>query len=443
MKLERVLTRGLKRFIFSLRMKKIILIFIFTFFSLICLPGVIYAQESTLSYYSKEDFYDWGLYYQEEQVLGVKAFAQEATSGAEPALAEPTGLLPDSPFYFFKTLRERLQLLLTFDPLMKEELKLRLAEERAAEYSSLLEKGKIKPALAALNRQQIILDEVEEGVKELKARGQDPTMILAKLEEQVARHEMIMQRVLTQVPDEAKEAIERAIKNYEKHMDVVAEALEEEPIPPEVKERLEALKQQGILTADEVGGLYALPTRQEVRERLWALMEEGFLPEADFDKLNRAQERLFEKAFEKRQELDKFAELEKIESKTVPPEILPRIEAFRQAFKPGDPIPGEIRYFLPLILRREELRQTLRLNMIDEEKLPPDAKETLERFKEEMRPTRKEIEEVEKWEEEHPTKSLPKQFQRIKELEGLPSPIPPMPVREQPSSTPRPTQEKP
>jgi len=416
-------------------MKKLIFVGIFVFLASL-LAGGVYAQETTPSYYTKEDFYDWGSYYQEEQVLGINVFAQEVTPEAEPSLPEPTDFLPDNPFYFLKILRERLQLILTFDLFKKEELKLFLAEERVAEYQGLVRKGKTRQALASLAEQQVLLNEVESKIEEFKEEGQDISGLARRLEEQVARHELVMERVLDQVSDEARPAIERAIKNYEKHLDLVADLLDKEPIPEEVKARLEALKQQGILTVDEVVGLYALPSRREVRERMSALREQGFLPEADFDKLNEAQERLFKRAFEERQEIKKLEEFEEIIKKAVPPEILEQIEAFGKTFKPGEPIPQKIRQFLPIVLRKEELRETLRPDMIDEEKLSPEKKEMLKRFRDEMRPTIKEIEEVEKWEDKYPDQLPPEGLQRTRQLQRQfgPAPIPtPLPQQSQPA----------
>lgn len=422
-------------------MKKLIFVSLFVFLASL-LTGGVYAQETTPSYYTKEIFYDWGSYYQQERVLGLEVFAQGATSEGEPALPELTGLLPDNPLYFLKTFRERLGFFFVFDPLRKEELRLRLAEERVAEYQGLVRKGKIRQALASLAQQQVLLNEVESKIEEFKEKGQDISELARRMEEQVARHEMVMEQVLGQVPEEARPAIEKAITNYQKHMDVVADIMGKDPIPPAVKARLEALKQQGILTVDEVTGLYSLSSRREVRERMKALREQGFLPKADFDKLNEAQGELFERAFEEKQERDKFNELEEIENNVVPPEILEQIEAFRKIFKPSEPIPQRIRQFLPLVLRKEELKQTLRPDMIDEEKLSPEEREVLEKFRKEMRPTKEEIEEVKKWEEEYPRKLPPERLQRTRELQRqfrpvlIPTPVPQQPqsAGEQPAS---------
>ena len=56
-------------------------------------------------------------------------------------LPEP-GILPDSPFYFVKEIKENFQLLITFDQNRKNELEKHFAEIRLAEANKLLEKNR-------------------------------------------------------------------------------------------------------------------------------------------------------------------------------------------------------------------------------------------------------------------------------------------------------------
>ena len=66
--------------------------------------------------------------------------AQGEASTATQSLAN-AGLLPDSPFYFLKTWKEKIQIFFTFGAENKARQFMHLAEVRLAEYQKMMENG--------------------------------------------------------------------------------------------------------------------------------------------------------------------------------------------------------------------------------------------------------------------------------------------------------------
>ncbi|WP_425806566.1 DUF5667 domain-containing protein [Desulfitobacterium sp. Sab5] len=79
-----------------------------------------------------------------------------------------SGALPDSPWYWFQTLMEKVQLALTFDPVKKAELTEKQATEDLAEAQALLEKGNTTEAEKALTRYNQRIDSAQAFLDQLK-----------------------------------------------------------------------------------------------------------------------------------------------------------------------------------------------------------------------------------------------------------------------------------
>ncbi|MCL5017598.1 MAG: DUF333 domain-containing protein [Patescibacteria group bacterium] len=71
--------------------------------------------------------------------LNVQSIQQEENIGVADLNAGNLGILPTNPFYFLKEIGRNIQLALTFDPLAKAELQLKIANETAAEAKKIQE----------------------------------------------------------------------------------------------------------------------------------------------------------------------------------------------------------------------------------------------------------------------------------------------------------------
>src|SRR3989338_7272483 len=111
---------------------------------------ILFSTHTSVGAYGRSSYYDWGPYYGNQKVLGLKAYAQEPLPSIslpkDVTIPQPSFAAPDSPFYVDKTAWEGTQTAFTFDPVKKEELKLNFANERLAEVKKFFDKGEIKNA---------------------------------------------------------------------------------------------------------------------------------------------------------------------------------------------------------------------------------------------------------------------------------------------------------
>ena len=97
-------------------------------------------------------------------LLGTAVLAQKAE------LPDP-GLTPDSPFYFFDTLAEKIVMFFTFGAERKAEKALEFAEEKITEAKAMVEKNKFQAAEKAIQGYQGFLDFANLKTKEAKEKG--------------------------------------------------------------------------------------------------------------------------------------------------------------------------------------------------------------------------------------------------------------------------------
>lgn len=130
---------------------------------------------------------------------------------AEPVLEKPF-LLPDSPFYFLVKWSEGLGTLLAFGDEARAERYLKLADRRIAEVIALSEKGETKMAEQAMNRYQGMLEYSLQRAESARERGEYLDGVLTRITERTLYHIEVLLGVYEQVPEEAREGIERAME---------------------------------------------------------------------------------------------------------------------------------------------------------------------------------------------------------------------------------------
>ncbi len=136
-------------------------------------------------------------------------------SADSDVLVDP-GTLPGSPFYFLDRLVEQIGTLLTVDKVARIERKIMLAEERFSEAHALSgEQGKSDRAHETFKKYQDDVDGAVADAKAAKEEGEESSKIdeiLAKLAEESVRHQAVLAEVYAKVPEQAREAIERAME---------------------------------------------------------------------------------------------------------------------------------------------------------------------------------------------------------------------------------------
>ena len=212
--------------------------------------------------------------------LGAGVLAQETE------LPDP-GLTPDSPFYFLETIIEEIGTFFTFGDLKKAERYATLAAERLAEAKAVVNKGKPELAEKTLERYRMQLQNSMARAKKAQAKGQSTEQVMARIGKATSKHLEVLAEVYEKVPEEAKAAIENAmkasVKRHEKAVEVLKaqDALGEVPeevslpaqVSQEVRERIQTRVQQE-LEAEKV--FEGIDTSKSLRD---ICTEQGGTPE--------------------------------------------------------------------------------------------------------------------------------------------------------------------
>lgn len=166
------------------------------------------------------------------------------------------GMLPGNPFYFLEILSEGIGTFLTFGDIKKAERHLALAGERLAEADELAEKGKANRAEKATERYQERLDKALAKAEEAKTKGKDTDAVLEKIAEATVRHQAVLATIYERVPEQAKEAIQRAMEKSARGHETALSAVSGEKQAEvrnrveqeteDVEDRLEGLRSKGL-----------------------------------------------------------------------------------------------------------------------------------------------------------------------------------------------------
>jgi len=181
--------------------------------------------------------------------LGTGVLAQETE------LPDP-GMTPDSPFYFLEIIAEEIGTFFTFGDLKKAERHAALAVERLAEAQAVIEKGKSELAEKTLERYENQLEKSIARAEKAMAKGESTEKVIevvARVGQATSKHLEVLAEVYEKVPEQAKSAIENAmkvsIKGHEKVVEVLKakNALGDVPetvslpveVPAEARERIQ------------------------------------------------------------------------------------------------------------------------------------------------------------------------------------------------------------
>lgn len=128
-------------------------------------------------------------------------------------VSEPR-LLPDSPFYFLKNWARGIQNVLTFNPIKKAELRLKIANEKLMEVKKIVQKTKdsetIKKAAENYQQEAERVKKQVEKIKEKAAENPKVESFLDKFIDQQTLHQKLLQKLESQVPPQALEKIKKS-----------------------------------------------------------------------------------------------------------------------------------------------------------------------------------------------------------------------------------------
>lgn len=178
-----------------------------------------------------------------------------ATFSVPNVLEVASGLTPGSVFYFLDNWGEWINLKLTFNQAKKAEKKLKYAAERLAELKALEEVGNIKKEYAEKikNKYEELSIDAENDVKDLREKGQNVSELVKKMEAISIKQTAVLGEVLNKAPEQAKDAIARALevskKGHERAIEAITKEVEEgkieiEDLEDELEDRVKQKKEE-------------------------------------------------------------------------------------------------------------------------------------------------------------------------------------------------------
>lgn len=122
-------------------------------------------------------------------------------------LVSPGRVLPDSPLWPVKAVRDRIWVWITTDPTRKAELYLLLADKRLGASKTLFEEGKPELGFSTLTKAEKYLESASNKERENRGKGIETTEFLQKLAKASLKHFEVMQEIYELAPEEAKPKI--------------------------------------------------------------------------------------------------------------------------------------------------------------------------------------------------------------------------------------------
>jgi hypothetical protein len=135
------------------------------------------------------------------------------------------GMLPDSPFYKVKMLRDKVKLLLMSDPLKKSQQELLFADKRINAAIVLSDGGKGSLGVTTATKAEKYLEQSANHVISVQKEGKDVKSWLLTLKTASAKHTQILLGLRDKLQGDDRMIIERTIKNTQMVSEKVDQAL--------------------------------------------------------------------------------------------------------------------------------------------------------------------------------------------------------------------------
>jgi hypothetical protein len=122
------------------------------------------------------------------------------------------GLLPDSPLYFLRIIRDRVVSFLIADPLKKSEFNLLQADKRLNAGIFLFKQGKASLALSTASKAENYFSESLDKIGEAKTQGKDIAGMEQKLTNSLKKHEQELKLLVKNADANLKAGFEKELK---------------------------------------------------------------------------------------------------------------------------------------------------------------------------------------------------------------------------------------
>jgi hypothetical protein len=123
------------------------------------------------------------------------------------------GILPDSPLYRIKMVRDQISLALTFDPLKKAQKELLFADKRINAAVVLMDGGKKSLGVTTGTKAEKYLSQSAQDIVSIQRQGRDVKSQLLTLQIASAKHAQILQTMKDQLTGDDRVVIETTLKN--------------------------------------------------------------------------------------------------------------------------------------------------------------------------------------------------------------------------------------
>lgn len=119
-------------------------------------------------------------------------------------LPYPGKILPDSPFWYAKALRDKIWFLVTSNPTRKAELLVLFADKRLLSSKILFEKDKPAIALSTLTKAEKYLEKALLLEKKNRGKGVETKEFLLRLANASLKHRQVIEEILTIAPEDTR-----------------------------------------------------------------------------------------------------------------------------------------------------------------------------------------------------------------------------------------------
>lgn len=132
-------------------------------------------------------------------------------------LPYPGKILPDSPLWFLKVLRDKVWLTVTLNSSRKAELMLLMADKRLLSAKALFEKDKAGLAYSTLTKAEKYLEKAAGQEEKNRKGGADTKEFLDRLAKASLKHRQVIKEILAIAPEDARPGI-ITTENYAKNV---------------------------------------------------------------------------------------------------------------------------------------------------------------------------------------------------------------------------------
>ncbi len=246
-------------------------------------------------------------------IIASPVFAQDSATVAETnevavedlEIKEP-GLLPNSPFYFFKEGWRKVRENFTFNEIKKIQLKEKFSAERLIELRKMAEQGvKAEILEKATDNYQREKEQIRKRVMAMEGNANENPEInkfMEKFTRQQVLHQQILEKLENQVPAETMEKIqEQREKHLDHFKDVMLKLEEKENIPEKLEKTLDDIN------IGEFGEIKKMELFQKMKEIMPEDVQEKF-KEREEQQIEAFKEKLEKLPAEKQEKFQKFIE---------------------------------------------------------------------------------------------------------------------------------------